>query len=342
MPLAKPSPPIRPSTAPSKPSSRRLADDRAEHLPTRGAERAQHAELARALGDGDRERVEDQEGADEQRHAREHEQDDRQEGEVAGDLVRLALGVLLGRSRPAPASGMTSRMRLASSLVGDARRPRPRRSGRTRPLVGDPLRLGQRQLGDAGAAKGVVVAERGDADQPVALDPPLAGDVERVADARGRSRSAVCLSIVASLRGARRVALLHVQRLEALGRVRGDEVRGEAGGQRVAVLLDELAEREDRARGRLDAVHAWRMRSSRSAEKAGGLPSSCSTSVWPVMTTSVPLSESEKIWSKELVDRVREHERARDQRDPEEDREEGGEGAQLARRDPAQRDLGHG
>ena len=166
-------------------------------------------------------------------------------------------------------------------------------------LAGDPLGLGQRQLGDAGAAERVVVAERRDADQPcssVTLRLPATYSMSPISRPL---RSAVCLSIVAS-RAVRGGWPSRVQRLEALGLVRGDEVRGEAAEQRIAVLLDELAEREDRAGGRLDAVHALG-----AVEQRGGegrrVGSSCSTSVLPVMTTSVPLSESLKIWSKDLL-----------------------------------------
>ena len=52
----------------------RLDDDRVEHLAARRAERAQQRELARALRDGDGERVEDQEAADEHGDAGEDEQ----------------------------------------------------------------------------------------------------------------------------------------------------------------------------------------------------------------------------------------------------------------------------
>ena len=63
-----------PSTEATKPISERLDDHGVEHLPARRAERAQQRELARALRDGDGERVEDQEAADEHGDAGEHEQ----------------------------------------------------------------------------------------------------------------------------------------------------------------------------------------------------------------------------------------------------------------------------
>ena len=51
-----------------------LEHDAREDLPAAGAERAQHRDLADALGDRDREHVEDQEGADEHGDAAEREQ----------------------------------------------------------------------------------------------------------------------------------------------------------------------------------------------------------------------------------------------------------------------------
>ena len=61
----------------------------------RGAERAQQRELLRALRDGDREGVEDQEAADQQRDAGEHEQRDADEAERVREVLRGLLGLLL-------------------------------------------------------------------------------------------------------------------------------------------------------------------------------------------------------------------------------------------------------
>src|SRR3712207_1061773 len=49
-------------------------DHREQHLPPRRSDRAQQSELARALRDGDRERVEDDERADEQRDPAERQE----------------------------------------------------------------------------------------------------------------------------------------------------------------------------------------------------------------------------------------------------------------------------
>ena len=58
-----------------EPDDEALEHDRAQDLPARGAERPQRRELARALGDRDRQRVEDHERAHEQRDQAEPEQE---------------------------------------------------------------------------------------------------------------------------------------------------------------------------------------------------------------------------------------------------------------------------
>ena len=95
------------------------------------------AELADALGDGDREGVEDQEGADEQRHAGEHQQEGRQEAEGVADLVRCCGLAFSSRGLDLDAGGTTRSIR-ALQLSGRRRRsPRPRsgRSGRRLPVM---------------------------------------------------------------------------------------------------------------------------------------------------------------------------------------------------------------
>ncbi len=77
----------------TRPIDERLDQHRAQHLPARGAEHAQQRELLRALRDGDRERVEDQEAADQQRDAGEHEQRRADEAERVGEVLRLLLGL---------------------------------------------------------------------------------------------------------------------------------------------------------------------------------------------------------------------------------------------------------
>ena len=69
-PDGEPEPAEQPDDRGEQADHERLEDHRAQHLPPRRAERAQRRELARPLRDRDRERVEDHEGADEERDAR--------------------------------------------------------------------------------------------------------------------------------------------------------------------------------------------------------------------------------------------------------------------------------
>ena len=74
---------------------RGLENDRAHHLRSAGAQRAEQAELTRALRDEDREGVEDDERADDEPHGREADQ---RQAEVANALTD-GLGALLGQLR---------------------------------------------------------------------------------------------------------------------------------------------------------------------------------------------------------------------------------------------------
>ena len=118
--FASPSPATSPTAEASTPMASASTSTRAEHLPARGADHPQQPELARALGDGDRERVEDRERADQHRHAAEHEQrdpDDRDE--------------LL---EPVEGEAVLRRRRSATCASGERRRPRSARSApRARP-----------------------------------------------------------------------------------------------------------------------------------------------------------------------------------------------------------------
>jgi hypothetical protein len=79
------------------PDDQRLQHHGAQHLAARGAHRPQQGELPRALRDGDREGVEDDERTHEQRDAGEHEQQRVQEAEAVLDrLCRVVGGLLPG------------------------------------------------------------------------------------------------------------------------------------------------------------------------------------------------------------------------------------------------------
>ncbi len=95
-PTASPSPAKSPMTDAMIPIDERLDDHRPEDLAARGADGSHRRELARALRDRDRERVEDDERADEERDAGEGEQEVLDEVRELADLV-LVLGCLGGR-----------------------------------------------------------------------------------------------------------------------------------------------------------------------------------------------------------------------------------------------------
>ena len=104
----------------------RLEDDRAEHLPRAGAERAQQRELARALRDGDRERVVDDERADEERDAGEDEQAGLQEAEswswmsfACRSASSLPVRTATASPRSASATRVLSSLGLDAGVGGD-------------------------------------------------------------------------------------------------------------------------------------------------------------------------------------------------------------------------------
>ena len=274
--------------------------DRGEDLPPRGAERAQHPELARALGDRDRERVEDQEGAHEQRHAGEHEQRDPQEAEVAPRCRSSGAWPPGRRSRPAPGAASPSRS-------GRAAAPASRRRGghgdlvELPPLVGDPLRLGQQHLGDAGAAE-ARVAELREPDDPVRLRLVRAGQPQRRPPIFRCPVSAVCVSIEAS-RVRPRLAALHVgERLEPRRVQRGDEVRARSCGR------SGRPSRPRSARTRTPSPSAASTPSTLLHPRRAGAPGT--RAAWRpgsprpgarVIATSVPFSDSLKISPNDLL-----------------------------------------
>ena len=190
------------------------------------------------------------------------EQHDAEERQVVLDVLRLALGRLrprldevARRQRGVDAARQLARRDAVVGLDGDA--------VEAVLLLHQPLCLGQRQLGGARPARGRV-PEPLDAGDPVRLDAGGAGDAEACRRCRGppgrrwprrrrpRPRSAAAAVGVG-------------ERLERLGRDRGDELGREAGAERIAVLVDEAGGGQDAAGGALHAVdpahpieHAWR------------------------------------------------------------------------------------
>ena len=129
--FAKPIPSATPDRGGAEADRRRLEDDRGEDLAPRGAQGAQHRELAGPLGDRDREGVEDQEGGDEQRHPGEDQQRGLDEAGELADVVALGLDVLLaGLDVEVGGAPPAARRRAGRARRRPRRRPR---SGRTRP-----------------------------------------------------------------------------------------------------------------------------------------------------------------------------------------------------------------
>ena len=139
MPLASPKPAASPTALAAGAHGQRLGHDRAQHLAPRGAGEAQQPELARALGDHDRQRVEDRERPDQQRDAAEAQQhalDDRDEPlqPVEGEAVLLGRGLDLGlRQRRGQVATHLRRGHAAGApRRGSSPRARPCRTGPAR------------------------------------------------------------------------------------------------------------------------------------------------------------------------------------------------------------------
>ena len=167
-----------PDRAGGRAHDQRLGHDRAQHLAPRGAGEAQQPELARALGDHDRQGVEDRERPDQQRHAAEAQQhalDDRDEAlqPVQGEAVLLGRGLDLGlRQRRGQVATHLRGGRAAGGLDED----RVHAPG----LVEQALRGVQVEHRDRRGAQRVDGAERRDA-----------GDAEAPRRAGGRDARAV-------------------------------------------------------------------------------------------------------------------------------------------------------
>ena len=202
----------------------------------RGAEHAQQRELLRALRDGHRERVEDQEAADEQRDAGEHEQRGADEAERVGEVLRPA-------ARPAslPVRTAKSVPELAAAIAALSCVRRRRRRCATEidvvaVVAGHALRLGQRDHDQPRAGEVVRVAERGDAGDLVLPWParaPATVTVSPTLKPYFVGGAAVDRDLVV---GRRRAALDVVERLEALlGAVGDGERRRAVGDDRLAL-----------------------------------------------------------------------------------------------------------
>ena len=276
-----------------------LEPDRAQDLLARGAERPQRRELARALGDRDRQRVEDHERADEQRDAAEAEQ------EVADE--RHALVGLRGRLLGLLGAVLTSSVSRHERLHGADELGRRRAVlGGDRDRVELALALQQRLRGldvpdrDAAEAERVDLAVRGDAGDLVGgASWPSVATFTRVAD-----------RVVLGLRGAGvdhdlprargPVAGLELERAEP--RVRGVDADAEALlGDGLAVAADDVGRvdlgRRDRAGGRLDLRQRADLGEQRCGDRRRAAVEDSTISL-PSMTASVSSYDAAKRPSK--------------------------------------------
>ena len=184
-PTAMPMPATMPSTEATSPTSERLDDHRDDDLPPRRPERAQQRELPGALRDDDRERVEDDERADEQRHGGEHQQ----RGSEEPELFLQVLGRLVGdrrrrdrlRRRRASAASTDAR----SSLAATPSSPTTLIASKTPSLPSTSLRGLGLEDRERRAAEVVGFAEPGDADDREPAGIALEQDLDLVSDRRG-------------------------------------------------------------------------------------------------------------------------------------------------------------
>ena len=162
-----PSPAPSPANSPRTEASTPIASASTSTEPStwrrRGADHPQQAQLTRALRDGDRERVEDRERADEDRHAAEHQQRDPDDRDELLQAVEREAVLLRGGHDLRPAAAPRRRP-LRSCAAGDAVAPADedrvdlvaateqlaaRRAGRRRPTVAVPSDLTRAEARDA-------------------------------------------------------------------------------------------------------------------------------------------------------------------------------------------------
>ena len=159
-----PDPQAEPGRAGDEPDRDGLEQHRTQHLPPAGADRTQHREVTGALGDHDRERVVDDEHADEQRDVGERQQEGVEELQVLAELSLLVGGVglagehldlVVGERRLQAHRELVGAdigrlgdhdaveaARLTEQLLGSAE------VGRDHRRAGDPLDLAERRLAD--------------------------------------------------------------------------------------------------------------------------------------------------------------------------------------------------
>ena len=263
---ATPSPASRPSTEAATPMASASTATAVEDLPARRAQRAQQRELAGALGDGDREGVEDDEGAHQQRRSREREQRRREE---AADRVVGGVGRLGGVGGAGP-HGQRARQRLphrGGQLRGrDAGRGGDRDARQLAGALEPALDVGERRHDERRAAERHAVPPPGDAGDHDPLDAGARAEADVLAHAQPLvARHLAVDDDVTGPPG--RAAGEVVEGVERLLARRGDDRRGEAGRDRLAAD-DERSALGQLALGAADAGNG--------ARRARAAPRRCS------------------------------------------------------------------
>jgi hypothetical protein len=316
-----------------------FADDRLHDLPPGGAHRTQQPELSRALRDGDRERVEDDERADHQRDVGEHEQERAQEAQVAFEVGGVLRGLLFAGAH-VDAARKHSADAPAQLRWGHAGRGGDVELVVAPSLPGRPLRLGRREHRGSGAAEGLPAAELENADDRVALGRRSAGHDHLGADLQPVTSS--CRFVDRHFAGPGGKATLDGrERFEALGQLPGDECRRPAAGQPLALEIQERAGREDAAGGFGDARHSAHLAEHRIGDRRFLRALFAPQRLGRRDDDGVALGGGLEDAGEGPVDRVGEDVRAGHQRDAERDRDGGQHDAQLALQEAAQDEPRH-
>ena len=326
----------------------RLEEHGTEHLFLRGADGPQERELAAALGDDDREGVEDDERADEQGNQTEDEQERVEEREVVLEVV-LTLGGDVLAAEHLDVGGVGFALEGGADVGDDLvlRHPGVGLHVDGVELAGgaeDPRRRGGSEGGDGGAEGAVGGAELHDAGERVVVAARLGDHRHGVTDLVPGVVGALLVDdhLVG---GARAPAVHDVDRAQVtVGDVREPE-RGRAlpvAAQRVAVLVDDDGEALHGTVGLVDALRAAHRRQEVGAD---GAPPAAEVAAEGLLGPDDRVGVLVDV-AEQAVERVGdgrgEHERARDERDAEHHRDPGQQETDLLAPDAFERDLPHG
>ena len=342
--LASPKPGEQPDHRGQQPDHQALDHDRAHDLLARCPERPQRRELARALGDGDRQGVEDHERAHEQRDRAEAQQEvaDGVDDDVglAGVRRSLLLGVLDLQARgDQRLDGADELVRGRAVLGGD------RDAVETAFLVQQ--RLGGREVPDRdrGAAERVDPAEAGDAGQLVASLGPERGHGDHVADLEVLAGGRVGID-GDLLRPLGPLARLELERAELRQRrvIAESELGRAFGADGLAVAAEDLGVvglvRRDRASGRLDLGQRPHLGEQRRGNRRGPALRALDDLLAGDHRVGLLVRRREDAVER-LLDRVGQDERPAHHHDADHDGQGRQQGTHLAAEQSLQRDGGH-